>query len=435
MIFHETGSKTSRASAPNAAQCHKKAGHVMTDTPSEIKSGPRRQKKARNGPKPQVVTFDRPLATPARVKPHHRGLMMAMLLVIALPVVVVSAYLIFFAKPQYASEVGFTIRQEETGSASDLMGGLSGLLGSPVQSNADLLFEYVQSQQIVEQISQEFDLLEHYSATWPGDPVFSIWPSATIEQLHWFWNRMSRITYNQSSGLMLIEIRARDPESAQELAKLVVSESERMINGLNETARRDTMRNAEMDMNAALDRLRSAREALARFRARTQILDPQADIQGRMGVLNVLQQQLAETLVEFDLLSTQSSNSNDPRLRQLERRAEVIRNRIDEERRMFTQQNVTVDETDYPNLLAQYESLLVDQTFAEATYEAALTAADAARSNADRQTLYLANFIRPSLAQSAQYPQSILIVFLTALFATLGWAIMALVYYSLRDRG
>jgi capsular polysaccharide transport system permease protein len=413
---------------------HNKADEVMTDTPPEIKPEQRRPK-GRNAPKPQVVAFDRPLASPARVQPRHRGLMFAMAAVILLPVLLVTTYLVFLAKPQYASEVGFTIRQEESGSASDLMGGLSGLLGGPVQGNADLLFEYVQSQEIVRQISTEFDLLGHYSQGWPVDPVFSIWPSATIEDLHSFWNRMTRITYDQSSGLMLLQIRARDPQTAQTLAQMVVTESERMINGLNEAARGDAMRNAEEDLASALERLRSSREALAHFRARTQILDPQADIQGRMGVLNVLQQQLAEALVEYDLLQTQTDNTNDPRLRQLERRVDVIRNRINEERRVFTQQNVTVDQTDYPSLLAQYESLLVDQAFAEATYQAALTAADAARSNADRQTLYLANFIRPTLAESAQYPQSLLIIFLTAVFSTLAWAVIALVYYSLRDRG
>ncbi len=154
-----------------------------------------------------------------------------------------------------------------------------------------------------------------------------------------------------------------------------------------------------------------------------------------MGVLNVLQQQLAEALVENDLLMMQISDNNDPRIRQMQRRIEVVRNRINEERRDFAQQDVTGDDTDYPRLIAQYESLLVDQTFAEATYQAALTAFDAARSNASRQTLYLANFIQPSLAQRAQYPQTIMMIALTAAFMTLIWSIMALVYYSLRDRG
>jgi capsular polysaccharide transport system permease protein len=381
------------------------------------------------------VTVARLAAGLAQMKPRHRGLVLSIFFVIGLPVLLATIYFTIFAKPQYASQVGFTIRQEETGSASEMMGSLRGLIGGPVQSNADLLFEYVQSQEIVERIAANFDLISHYSESWPLDPIFSIWPSAMIEDLHWFWNRMTQVTYNKATGLMLVQVRARDPLSAQQLSQLIVGESELMINGLNEAARNGAMRNAETDLDEALARLRAARQALAEFRIRTQILDPQADIQGRMGVLNVLQQRLAEAIVEYDLLIMQINDTTDPRLRQMQRRIEVVRNRITEERRLFTQQDVTVDNTDYPKLIAQYESLLVDQTFAETTYQAALTALDAARSNASRQSLYLASFIQPSLAQRAKYPQTTLIILLTAAFATLIWSIMALIYYSLRDRG
>ena len=385
-------------------------------------------------PNPVESPTIRPPARSAQIKQRHNGLMLSVVFVIILPVLITAFYLMVFAKEQYASSVGFTIRQEETGTASELMGGLSNILGGGAQGHADLLFEYVQSQEIIERVSQEFDLLAHYSQSWPVDPMFSLWPSATIEDLLWFWGRVVRVTYDKSTGLMLLQVRARDPASAREIAQLIVSESERMINRLNDTARRDATRNAEADLEAALTRLRAAREALAEFRARTQIVDPQADIQGRMGVLNNLQQQLAEALVEQDLLS-QSIDGTDPRLRQVQRRIEVVRNRIREERENFARMDVTVDDTDYPRLIAQFESLQVDQAFAEATYQAALMALDAARSNASRQNLYLANFIQPTLAQRAQYPKAVQTIGLVLLFATLLWGIMALVYYSLRDRG
>lgn len=376
----------------------------------------------------------RPPVQAARLKKRHGGLMFSMLLIIILPVIMTALYLVVLAEDQYASKVGFTIRQEETGTATELMGGLSSMLGGAAQGHADLLFEYLQSQEIVERVSFEFGLLSHYSETWPLDPLFSLWPSATIEDLLWFWGRMVRITYDKSTGLMLVEVRARDPASAQELAQMIVTESERMINRLNETARNDTTRNAEADLESALARLRAAREGLAEFRARTQIVDPQADIQGRMGVLTSLQQQLAEALVEQDLL-LQSIDASDPRSRQVQRRVEVVRNRIREERQMFAEQDVTVDGTDYPRLIAQFEGLQVDQAFAEATYQAALMALDAARSNASRQNLYLAKFIQPTLAQRALYPKAFQIIGLVFLFMTLFWGVLALIYYSLRDKG
>jgi capsular polysaccharide transport system permease protein len=374
------------------------------------------------------------VAGPARWKGRHRGLVLSLLALVALPLLLTILYLYLLAQDQYASVTGFTIRQEETGSASDMLGGLAQVFASGQTGHADLLFEYVQSQDLVERIEAQFGLMAHYSANWPRDPVYALWPGATIEDLVWFWGRMVRLTYDKSSGLMMAEVRARDPESARRIAQLIVSESEEMINRLNETARRDTTRNAEADLQAAIARLRSAREALAEFRVRTQIVDPQADIQGRLGVLNTLQQKLAEALISNDLLLL-TSDASDPRVRQAQRLIEVVRNRITEERRMFAEQDVTVDETDYPRLIAQYESLLVDQAFAETTYQAALMALDAARSNASRQSLYLARFIQPTLAQRAAYPDRIVIVAVTAFFLLMFWSVLALIYYSLRDRG
>ena len=357
-----------------------------------------------------------------------------MVILILLPLSVITGYLYLLAEDQYASRTGFTIRQEETGSASDLMGGLAQVFASAAPGNADLLFEYVQSQELVERIDARFDLMAHYTQHWPSDPLYSLWPSATIEDLVWFWGRLVRVTYDKSSGLIMVETRAADAESARQIARMLVEESEAMINRLNETARRDTTRNAEADLDAALERLRKARQAVAEFRARTQIVDPVADIQGRLGVLNNLQQQLAEALVSYDLL-LQTSEPSDPRVRQAERRIDVVRNRISEERRMFAEQDITVDQTNYPQLIAQFESLQVDQAFAETTYQAALTALDAARSNAARQSVYLASFIQPTLAQRAEYPDRPVIILIAALFLTLGWSVLALIYYSIRDRG
>jgi len=388
--------------------------------------------KPAGGGKPAPAAV-RPVVGPARMQRRHRGLIAGFVLLVLAPIAATIAYLWIVAEDQYASTTGFTVRQEETGSASDLLGGLAQFTGGGSSSNTDILHEFIQSQEIVEKVNGQIDLAAHYSRSWPSDPVFAIWPGATIEDLLWYWRRVVRISYDQSSGLINVQVRAFDPDTAQELARLIVAESQEMINALNDAARRDTMRYAETDLAEALERLRGAREALTQFRIRSQIVDPDADIQGRMGVINNLQQQLAAALVDFDLLLL-STDPGDPRRRQAERRIEVIRDRLTEERANFSTQDVIGDGTDYPSLMAEYERLRVDREFAEETYRAALTALDAARSNASRQGLYLATYIRPTRSQSAGYPQRLVLTGLTALFLTMIWGIGALVYYSLRDR-
>jgi capsular polysaccharide transport system permease protein len=164
------------------------------------------------------------------------------------------------------------------------------------------------------------------------------------------------------------------------------------------------------------------------------IVDPESDLQGRTGVLNNLQQQLAEALIDYDLLYENTTNPNDPRLVQAQRRIEVIRSRMRQERMNFATEDIGADGEDYPTLMAQYEGLIVDREFAEQSYRAALTALDAARTNAARQSRYLAVFIRPSMPETAEFPRREVISALTLLFLTLGWAIGALIYYSIRDR-
>ena len=382
-----------------------------------------------------VSPAERPAVRPAKLRKRHYGLLLSLVAVIVVPLFLTIGYLYIFAEDQYASNTGITVRTEETSSASDLVGGLSAFMGGGGTTNTDVLYEFMQSQEIVERINARIDLAAHYSQTWPGDPVFSIWPSASIEDLLWYWRRMVRLSYDRNSGLIDMQVRARDAQTAQNIARAVIEESEQMINALNEAARRDSTANAQLDLDDALLRLRTAREALAEYRARTQIVDPMADIQGRMGVLTNLQQQLAQALVDYDLLIQVVTTDSDPRVRQAQRRIEVIRARITEERRNFATQDVTVFDTDYPYLIAQFESLRVDQEFAEQTYRAALTALDAARSNAARQSLYLATYIRPTLASRADYPQRLVLSGLTGMFLVLLWSIMALIYYSIRDRG
>lgn len=374
-----------------------------------------------------------PIAAPAKMRRRHWGVLFSFLLFVIGPIAAASWYLITLAEDQFASKVGFTIRQEETGSASDVLGGVAASFGGgSSQKDADILYEFMQSQDMVVRVSERIDLLGHYSTHWDTDPVFSIWPEASIEDLTWFWGRILQVAYDSNTGLIEVRLLAFDPDVAHDLAEVVLDESQRLINDLNAQARTDTMRYAQEDLDEAIVRLKDAREALTLFRTRTQIVDPATDLAGRMGVVNTLQQQLAAALIDRDLLA-ERTNASDPRVTQAERRIEVIRARIAEERQNFASGQETLEGDSYPSLLAEYEGLIVDREFAEQTYRASLAALDAARANADRQSRYLAAYISPTLPQRSEYPRAWVIIGLTALFSFLAWSILALVYYSIRD--
>jgi capsular polysaccharide transport system permease protein len=427
--------------APAAAEdpaADQDAGSAPDPEAEEAPGGRRRGARGRKAgpgraatPPPPVVV--RPLAPMARTQRRHWGLLLTFLLMVLGPSGTTGWYLYTRAADQYASTLGFTVRREDFSSASDLIGGLTSSLGSSGSHDSDILYEYIGSQELVAAVDARLGLAAIYSRHLDTDPLLSFDPSGTIEDMTRYWNRMMRVSYDGGSGLMELRILAFDPVEAKAIAEAVFDECSKMINALSAAARTDATRYAAQDLEASVERLKQAREALTQFRLANQIVDLTADIQGQMGLLNNLQGQLAAALIDLDLL-VGTARDGDPRLIQAQRRIEVIRARIEDERRKFGAGGVGPGGENYATTVSNYERLTVDREYAERAYTAALSAYDAARAEADRQSLYLAAYIRPTRAEQAEFPQREIWTGLVALFGFLIWSILALIYYSLRDR-
>jgi len=359
-------------------------------------------------------------------------LILSFVLVVILPSALAAVYLVTRAQDQYASTLGFIVRKEELGSAVEILGGLSQLSGSS-SSDTDILYEFIQGQQLVQQIDKQLDLRAMFSRHYDEDPLFSLNPEGSIEDLVSYWSRMVKVYYDTGSGLIELQVKAFDPQEAQDIAQAVFDDSSAMINELSAIARLDTTRYTREELEQSVERLKNAREALVQFRSRTRIVDPAADIQGQMGLLNNLQQQLASALIEADLLS-ETTSSSDPRTTQSARRIEVIRNRIAEERSKFALGGEEDSEDDYVRVLSEFERLSVDREFAQQAYIAAQSAFDSARAEAQRKSRYLAAYIEPTLPEKSQHPQRLTIGALVVFFTLMVWAVGTLIIYSIKDR-
>lgn len=368
----------------------------------------------------------------AKIRLRHTMLVFSFFLIVAIPATGMGWYLWERAQPQFASDMGFTVRREDTPTAVDVLGGLTSL-GGNASSDSDILFEFIQSQELVALIDGDLDLRRLYAQHHDTDPVFGLRPGASIEELVAFWQSMVQISYAPGTGLINLQVFAFTPEDAQAIAQQIFERCSEMINDLSDIAREDSTRYAQEDLDASVEQLAQARQELTAFRSRTQIVDPSADIQLQLGVLNTLQQQLGEELINFDLLR-QSTRENDPRITQSEKKIDAIRDRIREEREKFGSGGSAADGQDYASLVAEYERLQVNREYAEQKYTNALSNFDAAQAEAQRQSRYLAAFVRPTIAETAEYPRRVLIFGLGLLFLTITWATVVLIFYALRDR-
>lgn len=404
------------------------------NTPAVVPRGDLAEPAPTRAVAPHVPQFRiKPPARPARAHRRHRFLLLTFTLIVMLPVCLSGYYLWERAADQYASNVGFSVRTEEQSSAIELLGGITELSGSS-SSDTDILFAYLSSQELVSRIDERVDLRAIWSrVSNRQDPVFAFDPSGTIEDLQAHWDRKISVVYDSGTGLMDLQVLAFDPRDAQMVAQAVLDESAAMINSLSRVAQRDSIRFTEQELSGAVERLKAARRALTQFRNRTQIVDPSIDTQNQMGLLVTLQQQLADALIDSDLL-VDTTRQNDPRLTQAKRRIEVIEARIAAERRNLGLGDEGGSGEAFATLVGEYEGLIVDREFAETAYTAALAAHDSALAEVRKQSRYLAAHVKPTLAQKAEYPQRGLTIAILAVFCFFVWSIFVLVFYSLRDR-
>ncbi len=385
---------------------------------------------------------ERPVPAPPPVpragwRLRHMLALLSFVLMVAIPTALAGWYLWNRATDRYVSLVGFSVRTEEISSAFELLGGVAELSGSS-SSDTDILYRFIQSPELVSRVDGQIDLRALWAKADPArDPVYAYHPPGTIEDMTEYWNRMIRVFSDSGTGLIDLEVQAFAPTDTRRLAEIIYAESSQMINALSDIARDDATAYAAQELDQAVERLKDARTAMTAFRNRNQIVDPNASIQSQMGILSSLQTELAQTLIDLDVLR-QGTSAGDPRVTQAERRVEVIEVRIEEERRKMgiggDGAEAEAGGTAFATMVGDYERLLVDLEFAEQSYTAALAGYDSALAEARRQSRYLAAHISPTLPEAATEPRRVTLLLLVAIFAFLAWTMAVLIGYSLRDR-
>lgn len=377
----------------------------------------------------------------ARFRKRHAMLVISFLGLVLGQIMLAGWYLYERAADQYSSTFGFVIHSEADLSGGDLMARVPGLsaLSGGASSDTDILYEYLQSQALVARIDEELNLRARWSVP-EYDPVFAFDPDGTIEDLTRFWARMVHVSYDAGAGIMAIEVRAFDRDSARLIAEAIEIACGQLINRLSGIARQDRLSHARQELDRAETRLSRARQALTRFRVRHNIVDPMADLEGEMGVITQLRQTLAEEMVTLDMLRAttgQTSERNrrgeitDARITQSLRRIDVIETRIASERAKLGGQT---GDHDYASLLGEFERLRVDVEVAQEAYVVALAAFEMTRAETNRQSRYLASYSAPTQPERSLFPNRPVLLAMIGAGLLLLWSILVMISYNVRDR-
>ena len=295
---------------------------------------------------------------------------------------------------------------------------------------SQILVQYLTSRAVVEDIGGALDLRRLFSP--PQADWWARLPRpAPIEELVRYWQGQVDPSYDPANGTVTVRVRGFAPAHALRLSQAIVAACEKLVNDLSLRARRDTLEHAEAELAQAETRLKAVLGDIRAFRDREGLIDPARTAEAT----GVLATRLRDELVKAnsELLTLKAYMRDDaPSVRVLKARIRSL-----ETQRRSLAQEMTDPDARRPDalsrILGSYEQLESERKFAEAAYQHALQSLDQARASADRQHVFIASFVPPSLPEESLYPRRWRSLGTVALVALALWGIGGLTVQSVRD--
>lgn len=374
-------------------------------------------------------------AMKARVQPlvqslcQPKGLALRLIKAFVLiPGLLVFIYLLFFASDMYISEAKFAVRGQNSSSPADALSTLF-RVPSNTQSDSYIVLNYIQSPDMFGKLDASLKLKEHYSSR-KNDIWYRLWGNATQDEIRDYWQWACKVSYDPDTSILGVEIKAFSPEMALAIANGILKYSEDLVNGMNLRSRQDAIAQAGEEVARAEQRIRKAHEAMRQYRENTVILDPEAVAKGLYGVVNGLEAEVTQTAAELaEVLTYMKGNS--PRVAQLRNRLKVLRSQLKTEKDRLA--SARQSEKPLSALVSEFQSLTLEEEFAQKQLTSAMASLETARIQADAQSLYIEAFQRPVLADESLYPRPFFFTFIFMMTALLLLGLVSLIIAAVRE--
>jgi capsular polysaccharide transport system permease protein len=355
---------------------------------------------------------------------------LSFIIIVALPIGIAALYYLVIAADQYVAEFRFSLRATDAPRPIPAWSFDSNAAPAPTQAEAQIVVQYIGSRAIIDDLEKQLPLRAMFASS-AADWWARLSDQAPIETLVQYWRHQVDAFYEPSNGTATVRARAFTPQDSLQLAQAIVGAAEALVNQLSERARRDVLHHATEEVTHAEARLTSALGKIREFRDREGLIDPGKTADATASIAARLRDELVRAQAELSTLKTYMRDDS-PEIRVLKAR---IRS-LDAERHAAVQ-GLTDDSKlrgdAPPASLAAFEQLESERRFAETAYQHALEALDRARAEADRQQLYVASFVPPSLPEEALYPRRWRSLGTVALIAFAVWGIGGLTLRSIRE--
>ncbi|MEJ6390515.1 capsule biosynthesis protein [Gymnodinialimonas ulvae] len=319
---------------------------------------------------------------------------------VLLPTILVSYYFYAVATPLYVTNTEFVIQKAEAPTSGG--GGLGSLLGGggfATTQESITVQSYLESREAMLRLDEELDFRGHFSGD-NIDPLTRLSPDATVEQMYDTYLRNLVISYDPTEGLIRMDVLAADPVVSQRFSEALIGYAEERVEEMSARVRADGMAGAQEAFSDAETRAAVAQARVLELQQQLEVVSPEAELNLVFTQISSLEARLTEERLRLAEMNA-ASRPNAGRVAASEAQIERLEAQVAEMRTALTGGEVS---------LAQVQSELV---VAQADLETrrlmlteAMQAREAARMQANRQSLYISMGVFPVPPDEAAFPKA-----------------------------
>lgn len=347
---------------------------------------------------------------------------------VVIPVLLSIFYFGFLASDVYISESKFVIRSPEKPAAS----GLGVILKSAGFTNAgDETFAaqtYAVSRDGLRAINRNDAFAKAYSR--PSISVVDRFNpfggSGAFETLYKYFQKKVRLQNDTTTSITTLTVRAYAPEDAKKFNEQLLQLSELTVNRLNQRGRKDLIGYSQAEVGEAKAQSLAAALALAGYRNRIGVVDPEKQAAAQMSMITKLQDGLIAAKTELSQL--ERFTPDNPRIPVVRDQLATIQGEIDRELG-----KVAGNRGSLAASAVRYQRLTLESQFADKQLGAALASFEQAKSEALRKQAYVERIVQPNLADAPVEPRRLRSIFATFALALVAYGILRMLLAGVRE--
>ncbi len=326
-------------------------------------------------------------------------LMVRLAFFVLIPTFAAGYYFYNLATPMYATNSQFLIIQSEGGGGASPFGGL---LPTQFATSQDSIATqaYLQSKDAMLRLDADKGFKQHFSGE-NIDPIQRLGPNPTNEEAYKIYQRNVKIGFDPTEGVIRMEIIAADPEVSAAFSDRLIEFAEERVNDLSKQKRDDGMRDALQGFEQAQAKRREVQELLIKMQVENGV-DPQAEI----AAIRTQITQYETLLIEKQLALSALLDNNRPNRARVDGARGDVRRLEEQLARLNARLNsATVGENSLAQRSVELQLAQADLAAADMVLQAAQTAMDQARTEANRQVRYLTVAVEPVPPDEPTYPR------------------------------